>query len=123
MPILIREITEILEERQADTLFVQFKASKGRSLRAPSDNSDASAIFEWLEEHDIRYELSCPDGHLEGFTGLYAIHFPSLTDSQYLEFLAEFETSDGKSKKPNSCVLLIAKYDAWQSAKPNDQGD
>src|SRR5690349_9163115 len=109
VPTLIRPVSEILAERQADTLFVQFKASKGRRLRSSSDNSDASAIFEWLDARSIKYELACPDGHLEGYTGLYAIHFPTLTNPLYLKFLNEFETSDGKSKKPTSYVLLIAK--------------
>ena len=84
---------------------------KGRRLKRSPDNADASAIFNWLEAHDINHELACPDGHLEGYTGLHAIHFPRLTDPLYLEFLNEFETSDGKSKKPTSYVLLIAKYD------------
>lgn len=112
MPTVIREISEILAERQADTLFVQFKASKGSSLRAASDNPDTCVIFEWLEAHDIRYELACPNGHLEGYTGLYAIIFANLTDPLYLEFLSEFETADGKSRKPESYVLLIATFNA-----------
>lgn len=70
MPPLIREISKILAEREADTLFVQFKASKGRLFRQSSDNPDAGRIFDWLEAHDVRYELACPNWHLEGYTGL-----------------------------------------------------
>lgn len=123
MPTLIREISEILAERQADTLFVRFKATNGRYLRTASDNADTGTIFAWLDARGIRHELSCPDGHLEGYTGLYAIHLPSLSDPLYLKFLDEFETTDGKSKKPDSYVLLIARFDAWRSAKPKEEGD
>ena len=121
MPTLIRGVSEILAERQADTLFVQFKVVKGRRLRSSSDNADASAIFNWLEAHDIKYELACPDGHLEGYSGLHAIYFPRLTTLSIWNSLTSSRprTARAKSRTPMCCLSPSTTRGAPQCQSPN----
>lgn len=90
-----------MSERKMDTLFVKFEPLKHwHYFEGPSDNSDIQRMLSWLEANNVKYEMTAPRGHLEGYTGIYAIYFPDLNCASYLRFLAEFETSDGHSKSP-----------------------
>lgn len=115
MPTLIREVSEIFAQRQSDTLFVRFKASKKQCR--------GRHLFCGLKARVISCELACPDGHLEGYTDFCAIHVPDLTDTLYLKFLDEFETAAGRSKRPDSCELMTTKLASWRSAKAKEEGD
>lgn len=111
MPQLIRSMVEIIRERKADTLFVKFK-KKGPSpfLLGPDENADIKRMLDWLEINSINYEMASPPGHFEGYTGLYAIYFSTMSGELYELFLDTFETKEGVSKTPESYFLIIEQY-------------
>jgi len=116
MPEMIRSYDEIMAEKRADAVFVKFRNPSGSRLRRSQENPDVSLILDWLKEHQVDYELAMPPGLLEGYSGFYALHFPTLEDPRYHRFLNAFETDDGNSLRPESYTIFIVSKEGWLKA-------
>lgn len=123
MPKLVRLFDEIMKERKTNTCIVKFKMPHNVSKRSPDANPYVTKVLGWLDQNQVSYELTAPEGHYGGYSGLYAIYFKEMTGDLWDSFLSEFENEDGSSKHPEYYYLLIISYEGWLTRTRQEDSD
>ena len=123
MPQIMRTISDILIERRRDTLFIEFPKlhsvngdAQGRAVAARRQH------FEWLEAHNITWEIAAPSGWLEGDPGIYHLHVEP-DAPQVAAYTAAFETAEGLSLDPEAYQMVVLLYADWLRSQASRAGD
>ena len=121
MPQIMCSIVEIMNERQRDTLFMEFPGI--HSFDIVDDIRSRAVIarqrhLEWFEASGITWEAAAPRGWLEGDPGVYLLHVEP-DASQVAAYTAVFETADGRSLDPEAYQMVLLRYEDWLRAQPS----
>lgn len=108
MPVLIKTINEIVQERGCDTYWVRFEstfvADRDALRRAKDDH------LAWFDIQGLEYETASPTDWLEGNPGCFAVFFDGPADPRLHAYCSKYERLDGGSLQPNMYQMYMVPF-------------
>ena len=110
MPVLIKTIDEIVQERRRDTYWVRFANpffTDRDALRLVKDDQ-----LGWFDEQGLEYKTAAPKGWLEGDPGCFTVYFDGPDDTRLHAYCTKYEQPSGGSLQPGLYQMYIVPFQA-----------